>query len=580
MTAIPASPTASPTDLVTLTLKVDGSDISPEVQLTTVDVSLEVGRIPSACVVLHDGDVAEQDFALSGGETLKIGATLEILAGYHSEEKVLFKGVITSHRIVVRRDGASTLEIRARDAAFRMTLERRCAFFEGVTDSDLFEELIRAHEGLRPEVDPTTTMHDSLVQYQTTDWDLLVSRAERLGLACLVESGTVRVTALDPGVSAAVSVGYGADVRSVDLRMEGQTQFAQADAGAWSSADQARVDSSVTSAPEPAHGSPAGKDLALGKSLRLRHSGALDQSGTDAWAAAALARSRQARIRGVVRIQGTHAPRPGGTIELSGLGERFTGTALVSGVRHQIGAGDWVTTVQVGLDPRWHHERYEIDPPRASGLGPSTAGLQIGVVTQLAGDPAGEHRIRVRLPAVDSADDGAWCRVATLDAGDQRGSFFLPELDDEVVVGFLESDPNQPVVLGMLHSSAKPAPIAATDDNHEKGLVTRSKIKILVDDSVPSITIQTEGGHALVLDDGAGTLTVNDSNGNSITMDSGGIAIESAGAVAVTAGGDATVEGVNVKATATASFEASGSGGAKLSSSGSTEVKGSVVQIN
>jgi len=236
--------------------------------------------------------------------------------------------------------------------------------------------------------------------------------------------------------------------------------------------------------------------------------------------------------------------------------------------------------VQVGLDPRWHHERYAIDPPRASGLGPSAGGLQIGVVTQLANDPAGEHRIRVRLPLVDTTNDGVWCRVATLDAGDQRGSFFLPEFDDEVVVGFLESDPNQPVVLGMLHSSAKPSPFTPADDNNEKGFVTRSKIRIAVDDSVPSITIDTEGGHSLVLDDGAGTVLLSDSNGNTITMDSGGIAIESSGNVAISAGGDATVEGTNVKASATASFEATGSGGAKLTSSGSTEVKGSVVQIN
>ena len=78
---------------------------------------------------------------------------------------------------------------------------------------------------------------------------------------------------------------------------------------------------------------------------------------------------------------------------------------------------------------------------------------------------------------------------ASLDAGDDRGFFFRPEIGDEVVVGFLDDDPRRAVILGMLHSSAKAAPLAGSDDNHEKVYQSRSKMKL-------SLQRRQEGRHA------------------------------------------------------------------------------------
>ena len=83
--------------------------------------------------------------------------------------------------------------------------------------------------------------------------------------------------------------------------------------------------------------------------------------------------------------------------------------------------------------------------------------------------PDGEDRVQVRVPVINSQDDGLWARVATLDAGENRGSFFRPEIGDEVVLGFLNDDPRDPIILGMLNSSAKPAPITASIRLSRKG---------------------------------------------------------------------------------------------------------------
>ncbi len=170
--------------------------------------------------------------------------------------------------------------------------------------------------------------------------------------------------------------------------------------------------------------------------------------------------------------------------------------------------------------------------------------------------------------------------MATLDAGDERGTVFRPEIGDEVVVGFLDDDANHPVVLGGLHSGAHPAPIAASDDNHEKGLVTRSGMRVVFDDDKSVITIDTPNGNEVVLSEDEGSITVADESGSSVVLGSDGIALESAKDVVIKATGDVNIEGVNVNLKASATLAADGSASAELTSSGTTTVKGSLVQIN
>src|SRR3546814_9649239 len=119
---------------------------------------------------------------------------------------------------------------------------------------------------------------------------------------------------------------------------------------------------------------------------------------------------------------------------------------------------------------------------------PAIQGLQIGVVTGLEGDPEGEDRIMVRLPTINKDDEGIWSRISTLDAGKNRGTFFRPEIGDEVIVGFINNDPRFAVILGMCNSSEKAAPMPRSDDNHEKGYVSRSEMKMIFKEEKKTIT--------------------------------------------------------------------------------------------
>jgi Rhs element Vgr protein len=570
------------TDLTTFTVRVDGKELPKTYGIVAVDIARELNRIPVALIVLHDGDVAKQDFEISSAPLLVPGQTIDIEGGYAKDEKLLFKGIVIAQRIKVNRRGDSLLHIEARDPAFRLTLERRSQYFTEMTDSDLFEDIIGRYSELTAQSKATTATIAEIVQYQVSDWDFIVSRAEKAGMYCLPDDGALRIEPPDLTKPVALTLAYGSNIFDLDLEIDARSQYPKVIASAWDQANQAVISAEVEDVPSPVQGNLGGVDLAqVGnlESFELRHSGSLKQQEIDAWAKAGMIKSRFAKIRGTIRFQGQEI-RPGDLVELQGLGERFNGTAFVSGVRHMLGMGDWETMVQVGHNPQWHHELFPISASPAAGLHPAIAGLQIGVVTQLKDDPEGEDRVLVRLPLINPDDPGIWTRVATLDAGQKRGTFFLPEIGDEVVIGFINDDPQAPVMLGMLHSSNKPAPLAATDENHEKGIFTRSGMKVLFNDDTPSIAIETPKGNKIVIDEKAKSILVSDETGNSVTLDDKGISLESPGKLVVKTSGDISIEGMNISIKAGASLTAEGSASATLKSGGNTVVKGSLVQIN
>ncbi|MDZ7695056.1 MAG: type VI secretion system tip protein VgrG [Balneolaceae bacterium] len=317
-----------------------------------------------------------------------------------------------------------------------------------------------------------------------------------------------------------------------------------------------------------------------GDNFSYRHSGQVLDTELQAWADAAMLKSRLAKIRGRVRCKGYPKIKPFDTLELSGIGDRFNGKVFVSGIHHQYSTDRWVTDVEFGLSPQWFYKEDDVTEKPASGLLPAVNGLQIGIVTQLQDDPDGEHRVLVKLPMVDAENEGIWTRVATLDAGEERGSFFRPEIGDEVIVGFINDDPRDAVILGMMNSSAKPAPAEASDDNHEKGFVTREELKLWFNDDKKSIQLETPKGNKILLSEDEGGITLEDENGNTVKMSSDGIALESAADITLKASGDVTIEGTNVEQKANAQFKAEGSAGAEVSSSGTAKLKGSIVQIN
>jgi len=583
MTEARKVPTAAPADRPTFKIHVGGSQISGEYQIQSVIVSRMVNRVASADLLIFDGDPATEDFKVSNAADFVPGGEVEILAGYHGQEESIFKGIIIRHGLRVYQKKSSVLRVECRDAAVKLTVGRKSAYYYDVTDSDVIEE-IASKVGLANNVEATDVMHPQMVQFYSTDWDFLLTRAEANGKIVVTQNGTLVVASPDASQDPVLALTYGGNILDFEGVAEAREQFAAVNSFAWDSANQEMLDLEGAASGAVSPGNVTHDDLAAVidlESLHLKHAGQIPDSELQAWADAQRQKSDFAKVRGRVRIQGFGTIQPGDVIELGGVGDRFSGKALVSGVRHEINTKNWETDISFGLDPEWFGRSAErIVEPKANGLLPGVTGLQIGLVTALEGDPDGEDRIQIRIPLIDPTEEGTWARIATLDAGENRGTFFRPEIGDEVLLGFLNDDPRNPVVLGMMNSSAKPAPLQGSDDNHEKGIFTRSEMKIVFNDDKKTITIETPNGNIVKLSDEDGEISVKDESKNSLVMNADGITIESAADINIKATGDVNIEGTNISSAASAQFKAEGSAGAELSSGGQAVVKGAIVQIN
>ncbi len=571
------------TDLVTFELLVNGVPLPQTVEVFSIDIWKELNRIPRANIVILDGDPAEERFKVSEEDWFIPGNEIEILAGYHSDNQRVFGGIVTTHSIKVRQNGANRLIVECCDKAVQMTTLPKSRYFYEVKESNLFREIIQQYNGLKADVDDTGYTHNELVQYQCTDWDFILNRADVNGMFCSVDRGTVAIKKPDFTQSPVHKVVFGRNLFEIDAGIDASTQLSGVKGTSWdfSKTESSGMDASSQNPASP--GNIENSDLSEVLDNRewiLRSGGKIPVELMQAWVNAKQMKHELAKVRGRVRIEGAELS-PGNIISLKGLGDRFNGNAFVSGVKHSIGGGEWMTDIQYGLSPEWFAEQYKISSQPASGLHASISGLHVGLVTQIQDDPDGDERIMVRLPIVDADDQGVWARLATTGAGNGRGLVFRPEIGDEVIVGFVDDDPNQPVILGSVHSANNPSPIEADDENQEKGWVTFSGIEWKVNEEKPSLKVKMPSGRAVKMDDDEGKIQFKDGEGNKITLNSDGITIETTGDLNLKAGGDININaGTNLNAEANAGFTAKGSGSAEISSSGQTVVKGSLVQIN
>jgi len=576
-------PTNRPATVVTPLILIEGGELARTWLVDSITVRKEVNRVPWAKVVILDGSAAGGAFTASNAPLFVPGKTIEVRCGYQNETFPLFKGLIINHAVKLRGNGSSMLVLECRDLTVKMTVGRRSRYFANLKDSEVISRIADSYSGITASVDDTKVSHRELVQYRCSDWDFILARAEANGRILLADDATLAVKPPDLGQSPALSLQFGATMLEFDGEIDARHQLKKITSRSWDYTEQSILQTEGADPVGQLHGNLTAAELAdvLGlEDFVQDHSGRKEEGELQAWSDALALRRRLARVRGRVRCKGVHTVKPGMIVELGGIGDRFNGKAFVGGIQHFIAAGDWSLDIQFGMEPQWFTERTEISDQPAAGLLAAPRGLQIGVVTQIDSDPEGEHRIKVRLPIISESEEGIWARLATLDAGSERGSFFLPEVGDEVIVGFINDDPRDAVVLGMLHSSALPAPLTAEANNPQKGFVTRSKMKLIFDDEKKKCTVETPAGKSIVLDEDGDAVTLSDEHGNKLVMDSSGIVIESQGNIELKALKDLQLGGLNTALQAQASLTVEGSASTELKAGGSMTVKGAVVQIN
>lgn len=597
----PPSPAQLAGAEVTVRISAGGQPLNSSYQLISLDIWTGVNKIPKARLVLADGSPNQATFPISETTALIPGAALEISLGYDGEASPVFAGLVYQQGIEVVQDGFSTLIVEAADRAMVMTLARKNAVFDNLSDAAVMQQLIE-QAGLQAQVSATSPVQPSIVQFYCSDWDLLLLRAQMNGMVTITADAGITVAPPDTGSEPVLTLTYGMSILDFRAEMDASTQYAASamQSFAWDPATQAVTASGHASSSVAAPGNIDSETLArvFGVKQFVQQTAAtLPEAELTTWSSAGLMLSRLAKIRGVVRFQGSALAVTGAMVTLAGLGDRYNGAAWVSGVHHQVAAGKWSTSASIGLSPQWFAATApQIAAPGASGQLPAAANLQTGLVVKTDADPDGQYRVQVSLPLLQAEGATLWARLGSLYATNGAGTEFYPEVGDEVVVAFMNGDPRFPVILGSLYSQKNPPPVPPDAANNQKAIVTRGKLRIDFYEDAGAVEISTPSKQSVRLDDQAGTLTLKDSHGNSITMAAGGISIDSASAITLSAktnislaaqgslslkgSAGVSISGATVAAKADTSFSAQGGTDAKLASGGMVTVRGALVNIN
>lgn len=208
--------------------------------------------------------------------------------------------------------------------------------------------------------------------------------------------------------------------------------------------------------------------------------------------------------------------------------------------------------------------------PDAEGRTESITGVTVGKVTDNQ-DPDGLGRVKVTFPWRDLDDESRWAPIAVPMAGDDMGTYFLPQEDDLVLVAFERGDIHYPYVVGALWNDDQSPPADNQGDNDVRRVKSRSGHQLTFDDDdqQAAVEVETAAGHKITLDDSSGgeKISIEDSSGNNaIEFDA------VAGSLSIESGATLTIEAPTI--------EIAGDGNVTVSASGVLTLEGAVIQLN
>jgi phage protein D/phage baseplate assembly protein gpV len=423
--------------------------------------------------------------------------------------------------------------VRAFDRLHRLSRGRQVRSFQNVTDSDVASRIAREC-GLQADIQPTREVHPYLFQSNQTNLEFLRQRAGAVGYLLYVLGK--KLCFKPPGQKQQpVELRWGATLSEFRPRMTTIEQVNTITTRGWDPRSRKEIVSDATAA----EGMPdigqkkKGGDLAqeafrIKASLLVLDRPLHNQAGADQLAKAVASRQSERFIEAEGTCIGNPGIIAGASLKIEGIGTRFGGTYFVTSAAHSYNAKQGFTT------------RFSISGQTPSTLltvlrnsqgAPPSLGLVIGIVTD-NNDPEGWGRVKVKYPWLSQDHASDWARVVAVGGGPERGVEFIPEINDEVLVGFEMGDVHHPYVVGGLWNG-KDAPPQKSRDVVKGGRVERR-------------IIRSREGHQIVFDDSSsGSVTISDKKGNKIVLDTAGnkILIESKGDLTIKAGGKVDIKG-------------------------------------
>ena len=556
---MPVQPYIPTDDLLKLELLTDEKNNGLDTLLKEAQVTFELNKIPFAkfTFIASNPDVDAQ--AELAADQLKKGQKIEVKITVNKKPETLFKGFIKSVERRISESG-TTVKLECKDEAYQLTEpsekpDNSTETFKTKLDGFLSQANVAnklQSKGESWENEKITRNLHSL------PWDYLVGFLDSVGMMVKVRNGEFHaLDILESAPGEKYSAENGINIFSLSCREDESKKLSKVSIGYWDLSS--RVMKKIEKEQE------AEKNI---KTLTLNESRLLTGTVTRL-ADAFLKKSSHTVIQGELLTFGNLEAKAGDFLSLNKVNKEIDKKKLLIRKEHHIFEnGSWKTEYTFGTETEqsFIETNFPSVPAQQAQTGQanSVSGLQIGVVTQIEEDPDKQFRIKVRIPTLSEKGEGIWARLANVFSGNKMGSFFIPDVNDEVIVGCLGDNPDTPVILGSLYSPEIEMPFPVQKENYIKGLVTKEGTTIQLDDDKKSIELSTKKGNKLLISDDKKGFVLEDENGNKILMNTDGITLDSSKDIILKAKKDFKTDSAK----------------AALSASAEIEVKGGIIKLN
>ena len=543
------SPSDSLNEIASFDVKVGGTQIESSYKLFRIQIFKEVNKLSRATISIMGGDPKENNFDESEESIFATGSEVEISLGYEQSNILVFKGIISKHALQIKKGFQTSatnnlLIIECVDKAVKLTNTYTTEIYEDKLDSDIITMLISNAPGVSKTVSFTSVINDFLPKYNCNDWDFIIQRAEANGMIVLNSDNVITVTEPKPLLTIPeLTLTYGNGMIDFHAEVDATTQYSTFDIISYDPFNEEAV-SSVSQEPSLVdqgnlEGLTISKDVSPSKN-ELSISSILTSSEAKNIADAYLMKSRLSRLVGKICGKGINNIDIGSIVTLVGFGARFSGMAYVTYLSHEFQGGSFKTWIGFGMRYNPIENKNKIDVSKYTS---KIEGLHIGKVTKIDADPNDELRIQVNIPTLKATGDGLWAKLATLYAGEEAGSFFITEVDSQVVVSFLSNDSSYPVILGSLYTKTTKPYKTIDPENQFKAILSKEKLTLEFDDVEKIITVKSSDDNYIKIKETDKEIEITDINKNTILTSADGIKLDSAKDITIKAKGKITLKG-------------------------------------
>lgn len=533
------------------------ADVRNAVTSLTYDNSLDTADMFT--IHLNNAQLQFTDSAL-----FDVGKTVEVHMGYVGELEPMILGEITAVSPSFPEGGAPTITITGYDKSHRMRHNTPPVTTFHMLNDSLIAAQFAAENLLIPVIDPSPMPPKDHVQ-DVSDWAFLQYLADRNFFQLYARWDKLYFRFPRPQTELIV-LEWGKNLSSFNPRLSTSGQFGIEVVRGY---DEQLAQTIVAILPALSLGSDLDNIIErLGSGFveqlvnlgrhSLRHQPVSNFLEANVLAASILQQLLQGLFEGSGNCIGIPKLRAGDMIEIRGVGKRFSGKYTLSKVTHAIDSNGYRTTFEVtqkytsNLLQSLRTKINDAPPPNRRG---KIEGVIIGKVFNNVSDPLNPGRVQLTYPHLSDFDISPWARVATLTAGgtpaDSWGSYFLPDIGDEVLVTFLQGDLNDPIVIGSLWNGKAPPPQSNEGLNAKKVIKTKSGLQILFDETPgqANLTLQNRQGSSIKIEMESGKIALQHPIGSQVTLNADGtVSINAMGNLDLkSTAGDINLTATNVK---------------------------------